>query len=139
MFTPLLVLVVFLILTPFLISHLRMWTQLRLYHKTQRDFFRNRVHFVPAHPTPLAPPIRTLYNFIEADHFIAILSDPVGDVGQKAVAIEIIRTARGVITVQQQARLKRLLAALYDDPRRPASVALLEEALRQLDQATLIG
>ncbi len=59
MLVPLLVLVVFLFLLPLLITRLRMWTQLRLYDKIQRDFFQKRVHFVPEHPTPAAPPPST--------------------------------------------------------------------------------
>ena len=139
MFTPLLVLVAFLILLPFLYSRLRMWTQLRLYRKIQRDFFRNRVHFVPAHPTPLESPARALYNFIEAEHFIAILSDPAGAVERKAAAIRTIRAAQGVILARQQSRLKQLLAALVADPNRPVTAVCLHDALQQLDQATLIG
>jgi len=59
MLVPLLVLVVFLFLLPLLITRLRMWTQLRLYDKIQRAFFQTRVHFVPEHPTPAAPPPST--------------------------------------------------------------------------------
>lgn len=139
MFTPLLVIVAFLILMPFMISRLRMWTQLRLYNKTQRDFFRKRVHFIPEHPTPISQPPRPLYNFIEAEHFITILSDPGGAAERKAAVVETLRAAQGVIKLQQQGRLKHLLTALIADPERFVAVQLLDEALRKLDQATLIG
>jgi hypothetical protein len=139
MWIPLLVLVVFLFLLPVLIARLRMWTQLRMYHKIQRDFFQKRVHFVPEHPTPIAPPPNALYNFIEAEHFIAVLGDPAAAVRHKTAAVETIRAAQGMIKSQQQAVLRRLLDALIADPNRPIPLGLLDEALLKLDQATLIG
>jgi hypothetical protein len=138
MSAQLLVVLVLFLAAPLLYTLVRFWAQMRLYRKKQRDFFNNRVHYVPAHPTPVSRPQRALYNFIEADHFIHVLSSPGVSLEQKQGVIETIRAAKGVIKRQQQAQLKHLLTAMREHPGAASLVTLLESALLKLDQAALI-
>jgi hypothetical protein len=94
------------------------------------------VKFVPAHPTPVAQPLRPLYNFIEADQFIAVLSDPRATPQKKKRVLEAIQATQGMIKRQQQARLKGLLTAMRDDP--DTALPVTDGALTKLDQAALI-
>jgi len=134
-----LVLVLVLVLaTPLLYTLVRFWAQMRLYKKTQRRFFNNRVHFVPAHPTPVPQPQRALYNFIEADQFIRVLSNPGIPLQQKQGVLETIRATKGMIKRHQQAQLRHLLAEMREHASTVSLVALVESALAKLDQAALI-
>jgi hypothetical protein len=138
MSAQLLLLLVLFLAAPLLYTLVRFWAQMRLYKKTQRRFFNIRVHFVPAHPTPVPQPQRALYNFIEADHFIHVLSSPGVSLEQKQSVIETIRAARGVIKRQQQTQLRHLLTAMREHPGAASLITLLEGALLKLDQAALI-
>jgi len=138
MSAQLLLLLVLFLAAPLLYTLVRFWAQMRLYKKTQRRFFSNRVHFVPAHPTPIPQPQRALYNFIEADHFIHVLSSPGVSLEQKQSVIETIRAATGMIKRHQQAQLKALLTEMREHTSTLSLVALVESALVKLDQAALI-
>jgi hypothetical protein len=138
MSAQLLVVLVLFLAAPLLYTLVRFWAQMRLYRKKQRDFFDNRVHYVPAHPTPVPQPQRALYNFIEADHFIHVLSSPGVSLEQKQSVIETIRAAKGVIKRHQQAQLRHLLTEMRVHANTLSHVTLLEGALVKLDQAALI-
>jgi hypothetical protein len=138
MSAQLLVVLVLFLAAPLLYTLVRFWALMRLYKKTQQRFFSNRVHFVPAHPTPVPQPQRALYNFIEADQFIHVLSSPGVSLEQKQSVLETIRAAKGVIKRQQQAQLRHLLTAMREHPGAASLVTLLESALLKLDQAALI-
>jgi hypothetical protein len=136
MLAPFMIALGLFLVTPVLYRLFRIGVQMRFHRKVRRDFFQNRVKFVPAHPTPVAPPLRPLYNFIEADQFIAVLSDPRAALPKKKHVLETIQVAQGMIKRQQQAALKGLLTAMRDDP--DALLSVTDGALMKLDQAALI-
>ena len=128
--TLMVILLVYLLYTP-----LQMWTYLRFYHKIQRDFFRKRVTFIPDDvPEPALD--RKLYNFIEADQFIATLSDSAALLAEKERVMLIISMAQGMITHAQQQRLHQLLLELQSIYHAPL---LVNKAIRNLDRAQLIN
>ncbi len=137
-FIPLVMVVLIILLVPVLASRIRLWSYLHLYRRIQRDFFRNRVTFVPEHDTPIPQPLADLYNFIEAEQFIAVLSDPDGSDRDKTLALETIGAVQGMIKRQQQKQLKSLLAEMLAYPDPPTLTTLLPGALFKLDQAVLI-
>jgi hypothetical protein len=138
MSAQLLLLLVLFLAAPLLYTLVRLWAQMRLYRRKQRDFFNNRVHFVPAHPTPVPQPQRALYNFIEADHFIHVLSNPGVPLQQKQSVLETLQAATGMIKRHQQVQLKALLTEMREHASTLSLVALVESALVKLDQAALI-
>jgi hypothetical protein len=138
MAAQLLLLLVLFLVAPLLYTLVRFWALMRLYKKTQRRFFSNRVHYIPAHPTPVPQPRRALYNFIEADQFIHVLSNPGVPLQQKQSVIETIRAAKGMIKRHQQTQLKALLTEMREHASTLSLVALVESALVKLDQAALI-
>ncbi len=131
--TGLAALLVFLLLIP----RFRMWIWLRFYRRIQQDFFANRVIYIPERAAPVQPP-RKLYNFIEADQFIAILTDPEGPLQHKRTVLHIISEAQSIIRRQQQCQLRLALQAMQGHVSTPHSRSLVRAALQNLERAVLI-
>lgn len=121
-----------------LIPRFRMWIWLRFYRKIQRDFFSNRVYFRPERTVPLRHPPRTLYNFIEADQFIAILREPDRELAAVQYVLHIMGEAQSIIKHSQQTELQHLLEALQTHSVAAELHTLINGALASLEQAVLI-
>lgn len=134
---PLVMVILIMLLAPMLASRIRLWTYLRFYHRLQRDFLRRRVTFVPGQDRD-DPPLPGLYNFVEAEGFIAVLSDPDGADRDKALALAVIGAAQGLIKRGQQEQLRDLLAGMQARVEPPALADLLPGAQARLEGAVLI-